>query len=331
VCAEQGRQQTKVGNASKTGIVWSDIYLDHDTGPRHPERPDRLRAIQSRLTQTGLWSSARIVEPPAVDMQLVRRVHAVDYVNFFRNACERGDRMIHTPDCAICSKSYEAAQLAAGGAVEAARQVMAGEIRNAFCPVRPPGHHAERRGAMGFCFFNNIAIVAEALRVQHGVERIAIIDWDVHHGNGTQHYFNRDPNTLFISLHQHPHTLFPGTGFENEKGVGPAEGTKINLPMMPSSGDDDYRKAFEQTILPATARFEPEFILGDVGFDAHSRDPLAHIELTTEMYAWITGRVRALADELCQGRLVTLLEGGYDLEAIADCTQAHMEVLQSPA
>jgi len=281
--------------------------------------------------EAGLWSRSHIIEPPLVDPELVRRVHAADYVNFFRNACRRGDRTIHTPDCPICPRSYEAACLAAGGVVEAVRQVMAGRIRNAFCPVRPPGHHAERRRAMGFCFLNNIAIAAESLRACHHVERIAILDWDVHHGNGTQHHFDRDPNTLFVSLHQHPHTLFPGTGFEDEKGIGPAEGTKINLPMMPGSGDEEYRKAFEETVLPAASGFRPEFILASVGFDAHYRDPLAHIELSTEMFAWIAGRVRALADEICQGRLVTILEGGYDLEALADCAQAHVEMLQARA
>ncbi len=176
---------------------------------------------------------------------------------------------------------------------------------------------------MGFCFFNNIAIAAERLRTRWDLKRIALLDWDVHHGNGTQHHFQEDPDTLFISLHQHPYTLFPGTGFEEERGVG----NVINLPMVPGSGDDEYRQAFEETVLPATAEFKPEFILADVGFDPHYRDPLAQLELTTEMFGWMAEKVQALADSLCGGRLVTVLEGGYDLQAIAECTQAHVEAL----
>jgi len=317
--------------AAPTGIVWTDAYLEHDTGPRHPERPERLRAIHQRLSETGLWSRGRLIEPVPVDLELVKRVHAADYVNFFRNACQRGDHTLHTPDCPICPKSFEVARLAAGGVLEATREVMAGTVRNAFCPVRPPGHHAERRRAMGFCFFNNVVVAAEYLRTQHGLDRLAILDWDVHHGNGTQHHFDRDPGTLFISIHQHPHTLFPGTGFAEERGVGPAEGTKINLPMMPGAGDNDYRRAFEETILPATAAFRPQFILANVGFDPHRDDPLAHIELSTSMFAWIAEQVRRLADSLCHGRLVTILEGGYDLNALADSAQAHMESLQAGA
>ena len=315
--------------APPTAIVWSDAFLDHDTGTRHPERPDRLRAIHQRLTESSLWRRSRIIEPTPVDLKLVKRVHATDYVNYFRNACQRGDHTIHTPDCPICPKTYEVARLAAGGVVEAVREVMADHIRNAFCPVRPPGHHAERRRAMGFCFFNNLVVAAEYLRTAHGLQKLAVLDWDVHHGNGTQHHFERDPNTLFISIHQHPHTLFPGTGFEDERGTGQAEGTKINIPMLPGACDEDYRRAFEETILPTTASFQPEFILASVGFDPHRDDPLAHINLNTPMFAWMAEQVRSLADEICHGRLVTVLEGGYDLKSIADCTQAHMESLQA--
>ena len=201
--------------------------------------------------------------------------------------------------------------------------IMAGRFRNAFCPIRPPGHHAERRAAMGFCFFNNIAVAAEYLRTQHHLKRIALLDWDVHHGNGTQHHVEEDPDTLFMSLHQHPYTLFPGTGFEEERGIG----NVYNLPMTPGAGDDEYRRAFEETILPTVTQFKPEFILACIGFDPHHRDPLAQIELTTEMFGWITTQVRALADSLCDGRFVTLLEGGYDLDTVAECTQAHVEAL----
>jgi acetoin utilization deacetylase AcuC-like enzyme len=307
----------------RTGIVWSDDYLRHDTGPHHPEKAARLEAVRKGLADSSLWSRCQIVTPTPVDLKLVERVHAVEYINQFRNACALGQRTLHTPDCAICPESFDIARLAAGGVVEAVDAVMDGRSDNAFCPVRPPGHHAERRTAMGFCYFNNIAVAAEHLRIRHRIKRIALLDWDVHHGNGTQHHVQNDPDTLFISIHQHPYTLFPGTGFEEERGVG----NVINLPMVPGSDDDDYRKAFEETLLPATADFKPEFILADIGFDAHHRDPLAQIELTTDMFGWMAGRVRDLADALCASRLVTVLEGGYDLAAVADCTQAHVEAL----
>jgi len=312
---------------SQTGIVFSNKYLDHNTGPGHPERADRLRAIYARLSESGLLKCCASIEPPNVDLTLVEHVHAGVYINRFKNACKQNQPTIDTPDCPICPISYDIARLAAGGVVAAVDQVMAGSIRNAFCPVRPPGHHSEFRLAMGFCFFNNIAIAAEQLRIAHDIKRIAILDWDVHHGNGTQHHFEADPNTLFISLHQHPHTLFPGTGFEWETGSGDGVGSTLNIPMMPNVGDDEYRQAFNEQVLPTTAAFEPDFILASIGFDAHRRDPLGQINLTANMYGWMAQSVRTLADSLCQGRFVTVLEGGYDLQAIADCTQAHIEAL----
>ena len=307
----------------RTGILWSDEYLRHDTGPHHPERPERLEAVRKGLTDSGLMARCEVFAPVPVDRKLVERVHSVEYINQFRNACKLGQHSLHTPDCAICPASFEIACLAAGGVVLTADEVMAGRIRNAFCPVRPPGHHAERCTAKGFCFFNNMAIAAEHLRVEHGLKRLALLDWDVHHGNGTQHHFQQDPDALFISIHQHPYTLFPGTGFEEERGVG----NVINLPMTPGSGDDEYRQAFDETLLPKTAEFKPEFILACIGFDPHRRDPLAQLEVTTGMFGWMADRVRALADSLCGGRYITVLEGGYDLEAVAECTQAHVEAL----
>jgi acetoin utilization deacetylase AcuC-like enzyme len=217
--------------------------------------------------------------------------------------------------------------LAAGGVVNAADAVARGEAGRAFCAVRPPGHHAERSNAMGFCFFNNVAIAAEYLRHQHGIERIAILDWDVHHGNGTQHYFEADPNVFFCSIHQHPDTLYPGTGYAEERGTGAGMGATLNVPMAPGSGDEEYRRAFETTILPALDRFRPEFLLISAGFDAHRADPLGHIKLSTEMFGWMTLHAMELARRHCGGRIVSVLEGGYDLTALADSVQAHLEVL----
>lgn len=310
-----------------TGIVWSDVFLQHDTGPHHPERAERLQSIHDRLASTGLLTRCRVITPEPVDLSLVERVHAGEYIGRFQEACEQGRHSIDTSDCAICPISFDAARLAAGAVVAAVDQVMAGRCANVFCPVRPPGHHAEYRAAMGFCFFNNIAIGAEYLRVRYGLQRLVILDWDVHHGNGTQHHFEADPDLLFISLHQHPYTLFPGTGFAQETGVGDGVNTTMNIPLMPGSSDDEYREAFDLQVLPAISKFKPEFILVSTGFDAHVCDPLAQINLQTESFAWMTRETRALAESLCGGRLVTVVEGGYHLEALADCTQAHVEAL----
>lgn len=312
---------------AQTGIIWTERFLEHDTGSHHPERPARLRSMYDALSRSAVMGRVAIIEPTPVDLKIVERVHAVEYINKFRNVCGEGSSVIDTPDCPICPMSFEIAELAAGGSVNAVDGVMDGTLRNAFCLLRPPGHHAERRSAMGFCFFNNIAVAAEHLRAHHNLNRIAILDWDVHHGNGTQHHFEKDPDALFISIHQHPNTLFPGTGHEWERGAGAGLDATVNIPMMPESEDEDYHRAFEQQILPAIVRFKPEFILVSTGFDPHRRDPLAHINLTTEAFGWMTRQVRVLADQLCQGRLVTFLEGGYELQTLADCTQIHVEML----
>jgi acetoin utilization deacetylase AcuC-like enzyme len=217
--------------------------------------------------------------------------------------------------------------LAAGGAVAAVDAIMDGQVRNVFCAVRPPGHHAERALAMGFCYFNNVAIAAEHLRARYGLRRLAILDWDVHHGNGTQHIFEDDPDLLFCDIHQHPDTLYPGTGFEWEKGAGPGVGATLNIPLMPGSGDADYRWAFDNRIVPAIDAFKPEFLLISAGFDAHRDDPLADIELSTGMFAWMTMQALNLAERHCEGRLVSLLEGGYEPAVLAECIRAHLGAL----
>ena len=316
---------------SRTGLVLFDRYMDHDTGPHHPERPARIGALLERMEQVSLRSRTEAIEPRLIDLSLVEKVHASDYISRVRSACQERAGFIDTPECPLCDVSFEIARLAAGGVVAAVDAVMAGRVQNVFCGVRPPGHHAERRRAMGFCYFNNVAIAAEYLRAHHGVDRVAIVDWDVHHGNGTQHHFERDPDVLYCSLHQDPRTLYPGTGFEWENGTGAGTGTTLNIPLEPGSGDDEYRRAFEERILPAASEFKPGFILVSAGFDAHRDDPLAHISLTTQAFGWMTGKLRALAESLCDGRVVSVLEGGYDLRALADSVQAHVEALAAPA
>ncbi len=228
------------------------------------------------------------------------------------------------PDSTICPESFEIARLAAGAAVNAVDAVMAGRVRNAFCAIRPPGHHAEHGMSLGFCLFNNVAVAAQSLLDRYALSRLLILDWDVHHGNGTQHTFEADPRVLFTSIHGHPGILYPGTGYARERGTGAGEGFTINCPMMPPSSDTEYRKVFDDPILPAIERFRPEFVLISAGFDAHALDPLAPLELPTESFGWMTDAVLDVARRHASGRLVSLLEGGYSLEALADCVTLHL-------
>ncbi len=282
------------------------------------------------MQQVSLRTRTEAIEPYLIDLSLVETVHPAEYISRVRLACEERAGFIDTPECPLCDASFEIARLAAGGVVAAVDAVMEDRVQNAFCGVRPPGHHAERRRAMGFCYFNNIAIAAEYLRGHHGIERVAIVDWDVHHGNGTQHHFDRDPSVLYCSLHQDPRTLYPGTGFEWETGTDAGAGTTLNVPMAPGSGDDEYQWAFAERILPTVSEFRPGFILISAGFDGHRDDPLAHITLTTEAFGWMTRELAALAASLCEHRVVSVLEGGYNLEALADSVQAHVESFSAP-
>jgi acetoin utilization deacetylase AcuC-like enzyme len=311
---------------SGTAIVYSPRCIEHVTGEGHPERPDRLLTIAHRLRQSSLPPSVEWIEPAAIDLSLVARLHAADYIDRFRRACETNEPWIDTSDCPICPASFEIARISAGGAVAAVDAVMGGHA-NAFCATRPPGHHAERDRAMGFCFFNNVAIATEHLRHQHGLKRIAIIDWDVHHGNGTQHLFDNDPDIFFCSIHEDPRTMYPGTGYSSERGVGAGEGATLNVPMIAHSGDNDYKAAFESKILPAVDAFKPEFLLISAGFDAHRKDPLAHMRLSTEIFGWMTQQVMELAAKHCAGRLLSVLEGGYNLIALADSVELHVKEL----
>lgn len=316
-----------MGGMTTTGLLWSNRYIEHDTGPHHPERPARLSGIHDRLEKAGLFKRTLAIEPRAVDLALVARVHRPEYIERFRQRVERGLSYIDTQECPLCPVTFEIARLAAGGTLAACDAVTQGQVRSVFCAIRPPGHHSEADRAMGFCYFNNIAIAAEYLRHEHGLSRVAIVDWDVHHGNGTQHHFEADPSVLFCSIHQHPRTLYPGTGFEWEAGTGAGAGTTLNCPMMPGSTDEHYYRAFDRLILPKISEFRPEFILISAGFDAHTDDPLANIELTTEAFEWMTLQTGRLANELGCPRIVSVLEGGYNIDALADCILAHVESL----
>ncbi len=310
-----------------TGLVQDERFQRHNAGPGHPERPQRLAAIRKGLAERGLDSRCVPIAVSPVDMRHVGAVHTEDYISRLQRACADGLPYIDVVDSGICPESFEIARLAAGAALNAVEAVMAGNVSNAFCAVRPPGHHAERHMSMGFCLFNNIAICARHLLDEHGLERVLILDWDVHHGNGTQHIFEEDPRVLFISLHGHPGILYPGTGYAHERGRGRGEGFTINIPILPPGREDVYRKAFEETIHPAVEKFAPQFVLVSAGFDAHRLDPLAPLELETSSYGWMTDQVVDMARRYCGGKLVSLLEGGYHLDALADSAALHVERL----
>jgi len=300
----------------QTGFLYLKEGLKHDTGPMHPECPARLDAIATAFADAGLDPPA--IEPVAADREDLLRVHAEEHVALIEETCAAGSAYAD-PDTAMVPASWDAALLAAGGAIEACRAVAEGELANAFCAVRPPGHHAEHGHAMGFCLFNNVAIAAKWLRAEAGVTKVAILDWDVHHGNGTQQAFYGDPTVYFASIHQHP--LYPGTGRADERG---AANTVLNVPMPPGSGSEDWLAAIDGKILPELERFDPGFLLISSGFDAHRLDPLASQQLESEVFGEMTRRVRGIAG----GKVVSLLEGGYHLRALGESAVAHFRALQ---
>ncbi|MCC6579176.1 MAG: histone deacetylase [Phycisphaeraceae bacterium] len=310
-----------------TGLIHDPRFQEHDTGPRHPERPERLAAIDKHLRDTGLINRLHLLPFDRADMSWVRRVHTRSYVERLELACGQGRMYIDVEDSAICPASLDIAQLAVGGALAAVDAVMKHDFDNAFCALRPPGHHAEMDRSMGFCLFNNIAIAAEYLIAHHKLERVAIVDFDVHHGNGTQHIFEPRRDVMFISLHQDPRFLFPGTGFAEEQGIGEGKGFTLNIPMPPFTGDEGYRKAFHNQVLPALNRFKPQFMLVSAGFDLLAADPLANMLVSPECVVWMTRELMAAADLHCMGKLVSLLEGGYELDALAECVGLHLRAL----
>ena len=309
---------------ARTGLAQDERFQQHLTGPGHPERPQRLAAVSAALHERGLAKACAPVEVSPIALDKVSRVHSESYIERLQQACSAGEPYIDVLDSAICPESYDIALLAAGTMINAVDDVMAGRIDNAFCAVRPPGHHAEHDRSMGFCSFNNIAIAAQHLIDRHELSRVLILDWDVHHGNGTQHTFERDPRVLFISVHGHPRIVYPGSGYDNERGKEDGEGYTINIAMLPPSGDLEYRGAFDETILPAGERFDPQFVLVSAGFDAHRLDPLAPLELETSTYGWMTDELVGIAKRHCENRLVSVLEGGYNLDALADCVSLHV-------
>jgi len=303
-----------------TLLLTHPACLEHDTGYGHPERADRLRAIESALEAERFHYLVR-EQAPLADLAVIERLHPKAYVEMVQASIPARDHKWLDPDTVVSPGSWQAALRATGAAIQAVDEVMAGNADNAFCAVRPPGHHAEPSRAMGFCLFNTVAVAALHARAAHGANRVAVVDFDVHHGNGTQAAFWSDKDLFYGSTHQMP--LFPGTGAIDETGVG----NIFNAPLKPGDDGDDFRAAFEQRILPALDAFAPDMLLVSAGFDAHVRDPLAQLRLVEADFAWVTGKLLEAAAKHCGGRLVSTLEGGYDLDALASSTAIHVETL----
>jgi acetoin utilization deacetylase AcuC-like enzyme len=296
-----------------TGYVYDEIFLKHDL-PGHPENRARLEETLAVLERTGMLTQLVHIPARPATLEELTRVHQAGYVDQVRSISERGGGHLD-PDTYTNAASYEAALMAAGGLVDATLAVIDGHVDNALALVRPPGHHAMPGRGMGFCLFGNVAIAAQAARNVRGLNRVLIVDFDVHHGNGTQAMVEEDPAICFISTHQYPY--YPGTGAAREIGRGPGEGTVVNMPVSPGAGDQVFQQLFQQVVDPIARRFAPDLILVSAGYDAHWDDPLAGLGLSLAGYAWIAQTLVSLAQELCGGRIVFTLEGGYHLQVLS--------------
>ncbi len=329
MCPEPPVPDIAASSGRHTAFFSDPLFLGHRTGWRHPEQPQRLKAILERLQSGGQWTRLRHLPARDATRDEIAAIHDPLYVDSLAARCASERVFEPGPDTVASAGTYAAACRAAGAVLSAIDAVLDGRAANAFCAVRPPGHHAERDHAMGFCFFNNVAIGAAYAR-RHGIDRVAIIDWDVHHGNGTQHAFEGDPSVLYVSLHQYP--LYPkDSGRRDDRGTGAGEGFTLNLPMAAGATDAEYDRTFREEIRPAVSRFRPQFILVSAGFDGHRDDPLGGILLTEDGFANMTQHVCALASEHARGRVVSVLEGGYNPRALAASVAAHVDVLISAA
>jgi acetoin utilization deacetylase AcuC-like enzyme len=315
-------------HAVATGLVYHPDYLEHRVSRGHPERPERLAAIVEHLRETGLWDQVTHVAPTPATVEQIALVHTTDYIASVEAICGGGGGLLDLGDTPVCPSSFDVALLAAGGLLRAADAVVAGDVANAFCLVRPPGHHARPGNGMGFCVFNNVAVAARYLQREHGLGRVLIADWDVHHGNGTQDAFYGDPTVAFLSLHRYP--FYPGTGTASERGIGEGAGTTANVPLRGGTGGPAFVEAFRDHLEPLAGTFRPDAVLVSAGFDAHRDDPLGGMGLTASDYAELARIVRGVAEAHCGGRLLLTLEGGYDLGALARSVAAVLRVLLAP-
>lgn len=301
-----------------TDLIFHDVFTKHIISPGHPERPERLTTSLDYIARTDLLaeSKVRIVEPRPAIIEEITPLHEKEYLNLIRAKSEAGGGFF-TLDTAVNKYTYDAAIMAAGGGNLAVERVFEGTSENAFLLCRPPGHHAEFNRALGFCFINNIAVAAHHLLEKYKLRRVLILDYDAHHGNGTQNAFYSTNQVLYVGMHQDGRTLFPGTGFPNEIGIGEGAGYNVNFSMYPGAGDKSYALAFKEVIDPLCASYKPEFILVSAGYDGHFDDPLTSLGLTTSGYAMMNSYLHSIAEEYCDGRIVVFLEGGYNLDTIA--------------
>ncbi|MEW6049668.1 MAG: histone deacetylase [Candidatus Zixiibacteriota bacterium] len=307
------------------GYYSHKLFQRHLEGFGHVESPERLRAINTMLDNSPVRQKLTVVESSPAELEWLTRVHDAAYVDSILSLNITDPVLLDWGDTVATSDSPHAALYAAGAGVQACRAVLKGEYDLAFCAVRPPGHHAERDRAMGFCIFNNVAVAAADLLESGALSRVAIVDWDVHHGNGTERMFVEDDRVLYISLHQYPH--YPGSGHASMTGKGKGVGYTMNLPISAGAGDDEYRAAFETRVIPALDAFKPEFVLISAGFDAHRDDPLAEINLSSAIFGELTRMLKACARKHCGGMIVSMLEGGYNLRALAESVECHLQAL----
>ena len=304
-----------------TLLISDPVFLGHAVPAGHPERPDRIRAIDKVLSAPDFAALVRLPAPPAATAEIIATAHSPGYVDEVRTAIPEDGIVQLEADTYLCPQSFEIAARAAAAACLAVDKVMTASVRNAFCAIRPPGHHAEPDHSMGFCLFNNAVIAARQAQRVHGAEKVAIVDWDVHHGNGTQAIVWDDPSILYCSTHQMP--LYPGTGSPSETGCG----NIVNVPLAAGDGGPEFESAFSERIEPAIEAFAPDLIIISAGFDAHWRDPLAQINLNEEDFVHATLTLMEAATRHCGGRIVSLLEGGYDLAGLAGSTALHVATL----
>ncbi len=303
----------------RVGFLYDERFLSHVPPSGHPERPERLKRMTQHLKQTSLWNELTHIQPlPATESNILA-VHSKKHFNSIKRVCESGGGMLDEGDTHAVRESFDVAMLAAGAVCTAIDAVLEQKVDAAFCAVRPPGHHAEKNHPMGFCLFNNVAVGARYAQQQHRLKRVAILDWDVHHGNGTQHIFEDDASVFYLSLHQYP--FYPGTGARDERGKCEGRGFTLNVPLPAGTGEEKYLKAFTDEIIPTLERFNPELLIVSAGFDAHYDDPLGGMLLSGQSFAKMT----ALAKDVAP--IVSVLEGGYNLDALARSVEVHLEEL----
>ncbi len=313
-----------------TGLLTDPIFLEHDTG-QHPENADRLRVILKELQGSDIWDKLDILPAERAERSMIELVHDPAYIESLEREIKSGAPFVGTMDCMVSLRTFEVAEYAVGGSLALTKKVASGELKNGFALVRPPGHHAEKKQALGFCYFNNIAICAEYLIRHENCQRILVMDFDVHHGNGTQHSFESRKDVFYCSIHENPAVCYPGTGFESETGFGEGKGYTLNVPMRSYSDDNAYLKELEDTFLPAWREYRPDFVLVSVGYDAHRDDPLARINITDVTYKAYAEALCNIAKEFCSGKLVSFLEGGYNLEVIPSLGLLHTRILLDAA